>query len=73
MKKEMLVGFMGSHEKTQRNVRVEAGVGKALCAAEQEVKEMLHETTRNDDFERNTVQQCWNNVATIRNNVATML
>lgn len=34
MKREMLVGFMGSHEKTRRNVRVEAGVGKALCAAE---------------------------------------
>ena len=33
---------------------------------------MLHETIRNDDFERNT-QQCWNNVVTIRNNVATML
>ena len=24
---------------------------------------MLHEMTRNNDFERNTVQQCWNNVA----------
>ena len=55
MKKEMLVGFMGSHEKTRRNVRVEAGVGKALCAAEQEVNVMLHETTRNDATQRSNV------------------
>ena len=34
---------------------------------------MLHGTIRNDDFERYTALQCWNNVATIRNNVATML
>ena len=26
-------------------------------------------TIGNDDFERNTVWQCWNNVATIRTNV----
>ena len=38
-----------------------------------DVRVMLHETIRNDDFERNTAYQCWNNVATIRNNVATML
>ena len=37
------------------------------------LKVMLHETIRNDDFERNTTRQCWNNVVTIRNNVATML
>ena len=37
------------------------------------LKVMLHETIRNDDFERNTTRQWWNNVATIRNNVATML
>ena len=30
---------------------------------------MLHAgTIRNDDFLRNTALQCWNNVATIRNN-----
>ena len=34
---------------------------------------MLHGTIRNDDFERYTALQCWNNVATIRDNVATML
>ena len=34
---------------------------------------MLHGTIRNDDFQRNTALQCWNNVVTIRNNVATML
>ena len=34
---------------------------------------MLHETIRNEDFWRNTALQCWNNVVTIRNNVATML
>ena len=28
-------------------------------------KVMLHETIRNNDFQRNTVLQCWNNVATI--------
>ena len=37
------------------------------------LKVMLQETIRNDDFERNTTRQFWNNVATIRNNVATML
>ena len=30
-------------------------------------------TIRNDNFLRNTTLQCWNNVATIRNNVATMM
>ena len=34
---------------------------------------MLHETIWNDDFQRNKGLQCCNNVATIRNNVATML
>ena len=34
---------------------------------------MLHETIRNDDFERNTELQYWNNAATVRNNVATLL
>ena len=33
---------------------------------------MLHETICNDDFQRNIAFQYWNNVATIRNNVATM-
>ena len=34
---------------------------------------MLQETIRNDDFERNTALQYWNNVVTIRNNdVATL-
>ena len=37
------------------------------------VKVMLHGTIRNDDFKRNTALQCWSNVVTIRNNVATML
>ena len=36
-------------------------------------KVMLLGTIRNDDFQRNTALQCWNNVASIRNNVATML
>ena len=34
---------------------------------------ILHGTIRNDDFWRNTTLQCWNNVETIRNNVAIML
>ena len=34
---------------------------------------MLQGTIRNDDFKRNTALQCWSNVVTIRNNVATML
>ena len=29
---------------------------------------MLHRTIRNDDFERKTAQQCWNNVAASRDN-----
>ena len=36
-------------------------------------KVMSHGTIRNDDFQRNTALQCWSNVVTIRNNVATML
>ena len=34
---------------------------------------MLQGTTRSDDLQRNTALQYWNNVMTIRNNVATML
>jgi len=34
---------------------------------------MLHEMIRNDDFERNTELQYWNNAATVRNNIATLL
>ena len=34
---------------------------------------MLHGTIRNEDFQHNTAEQCWNNVVTILNNVATML
>ena len=37
------------------------------------VKVMLHETIRNVYFESNTAWQCWNNDATILNNVETML
>ena len=37
------------------------------------LKVMLHGTIHNDDFQRNTALQCWNNVVTICNNVATML
>ena len=33
---------------------------------------MLHGTSRNENFERNTSLQCSNNAVTIRNNVATM-
>ena len=34
---------------------------------------MLHGTVCNDDIHGNTTLQCWNNVVTIGNNVATML
>ena len=34
---------------------------------------MLHGTFLNDDFKRSTSLQCWSNVATIQNNVATVL
>ena len=34
---------------------------------------MLHGTIRNDDFQQKTAMQCWNNIVTIWNNVATML
>ena len=34
---------------------------------------MLHGTRRNNGFRGNTALQYWNNVVTIRNNVATML
>ena len=36
-------------------------------------KAILHGTILNDDFSRNTEMQFWNNVVTIRNNVAAML
>ena len=34
---------------------------------------MLHQTICNDDFQRNRELQCWYNIATIQNNVATIL
>ena len=37
------------------------------------LKVMLPGTIRNDDFQRNPALQCWNNIVTIQNNVATML
>ena len=42
-------------------------------AAKTSLKVMLYGTIRNDDFFRNRVLQCWNNVASSQNNVATML
>ena len=36
-------------------------------------KVLLHGTIRNDDFQRITEFNCWNNIAAIRNNVTTML
>ena len=36
-------------------------------------KVTLHGTIRNDDFKHNIALQYWNNVVTIRNNVATMM
>ena len=37
------------------------------------IKVMLRETICNDNFLPHTALQCWKNVATIRNNFATML
>ena len=37
------------------------------------VKVTLHHTILNDNFKRNTSLQCWTNVATIQNSVATVL
>ena len=37
------------------------------------LKVILRGTIRNDNFLRNTTLQYWNNVATIRNNVTTMM
>ena len=37
------------------------------------LKVMLHEMICNNGFKRNTALECWNNIATIRFNVATML
>ena len=36
------------------------------------IKVLFHGTIRNNEFSGNTALQCWNNAATIRNNVATM-
>ena len=35
--------------------------------------DMLHGMIRNNNFERKTALQYWNNVATVRNNAATMM
>ena len=51
------------------SMATKAGIYKELNT----LKVMLHETIRNGDFKRNTALQSWNNVATIRFNVATML
>ena len=51
------------------SMATKAGIYKELNT----LKVMLHETIRNGDFKRNTALQPWNNVATIRFNVATML
>ena len=37
------------------------------------LKVMLHGTIPDNDFQRNIALQCWNNVVTIQNHVATML
>ena len=37
------------------------------------IKVMLHRAILNNDFEHNTAMQCWNNVVTIQNNVATIM
>ena len=37
------------------------------------LKVMLHGIIGDDDFQRNPALQCWNNIATIQKNVATML
>ena len=36
-------------------------------------RQLLKMTLHNDNYWRNTALKCWNNVVTIRNNVATML
>ena len=46
---------------------------QVLAVNRMATKVMLNGTIRNDDFWRNTSLQCWSNVVTIRNNVATML
>ena len=38
-----------------------------------DLKVMLHEMICIDGFKRNTALECWNNIATIRFNVTTML
>ena len=49
-------------------VRLFAAPGWPTC-----FKVMLQEMIRKDNFERNIAWQCWNNAATIRNNVTTMI
>ena len=51
----------------------ETSQGKDASAAHIFSFQGLHGTIRNDYFHGNTALQCWNNVVTIRNNVATML
>ena len=51
----------------------ETSQGKDALAAHFFSFQGLHGTICNDDFHGNTALQCWNNVVTIRNNVATML
>ena len=63
--------FLKFHKETQFHAWFpSASIVNTICCR---LKVMLHETISNDDFQRNTALQCWNNVATIRNNVATIL
>ena len=43
-----------------------------LVPWDRSLKVVLYGTIRKDDFLLNTVLQCWNNVGTVRNNVATL-
>ena len=56
------------------SMATKAGIHMKLKTVKQYwFKVMLHETIRDGDVRRNTALQRWNNVATIRFNVATML
>ena len=56
-----------------RSVTYARQLGLLVNTLGSHLKVMLHETIRNDDFQRKIQLQCWNSVVTIRNNVATML
>ena len=65
------MSFVTFNKKTLFHARIpSASIVNTICCR---LKVILLETISNEDFQCNTSLQCWNNVVTIGNNVATIL